>query len=176
MTVDRSYGFGTQNNHSIFNTIKYMKLFRQSVFAIFFCVFFPFARPKLNEMNWKETTTTRYLCVQIGIVYILCWLWAQFSLFHEFFFSSCCFQVEIYCACIIYISMTHMIFLSSFPFLSLFFVDLFFPHLFDGKQSMNFFLHFFHNFFFPSKVQVCESKQAQRHPISKKKYFLIALR
>lgn len=120
-------------------------------------------------MNWKETTTTRYLCVQIGIVYILCWLWAQFSLFHEFFFSSCCFQVEIYCACIIYISMTHMIFLSSFPFLSLFFVDLFFPHIFDGKQSMNFFLHFFHNFFFPSKAQVCESKQAQRHPISKKK-------
>lgn len=86
MTVDRSYGFGTQNIHSIFNTIKYMKLFRQSVFAIFFAFFFLFARPKLNEMNWKETTTTRYLCVQIGIVYIVCWFWAQFSLFHEFFF------------------------------------------------------------------------------------------
>lgn len=138
MTVDRSYGFGTQHIHSIFNTIKYMKLFRQSVFAIFF------ARPKLNEMNWKETTTARYLCVQIGIVYILRWLWAQFSLFHEFFFFVLFSSGNLLCLHHIHFYDSHDI--SIFLSIS---VDIFcwsfFPHIFDG--SMNFFSTFFHNFF-----------------------------
>lgn len=144
MTVDRSYGFDTQNIHSIFNTIKYMKLFRQSVFAIFFCVFFPFARPKLNEMNWKETTTTRYLCVQIGIVYIVCWFWAQFSLFHEFFFfHRVVFKWKFTVPASYTIQWLTWYFYLPFHFCRYYLLIFFSPHMFDWKQSMNFFLHFF---------------------------------
>lgn len=51
-----------------------------------------------------------------------------------------------------------------------YFLLIFFFHTYLMENNQWIFFYIFSIiFFFPSKAQVCESKQAQRHPISKKK-------